>query len=209
MQLLGHFGAGTMLDIGCAEGWFTKWAISKIDTIVGVDISIPRIKKANREARSNSIHFVVATFDKLPFKEGAFETVMWSEGPEHSAAPKIALNEVSYVTKNLGVAIFSTMGLWPPLYYRELRKLLGAWGKEMSEWEKWGHYSIFTKKSFIELLSSHFEVVSSKFIRPPMLFPVIRLQVVFDGLIYKLTGRFFGSGWPGFGCLLVVGRKPV
>ncbi|MCW3982385.1 MAG: class I SAM-dependent methyltransferase [Candidatus Bathyarchaeota archaeon] len=209
VQILGRFGEGTMLDIGCAEGWFTKWAVSKMDTVVGVDISVPRIRKANCEAKGNSAHFVVATFDKLPFKEGVFETVIWSEGPEHSVAPKIALNEVSFVTKNSGIAIFTTMGLWPPLYYQELRKLFGAWSTEVSEWEKWGHYSIFTKKSFIDLLSSHFEVITSKFIRPPIVLPLISLQVVFDQLTYKLTGRFFGSGWPGFGCVFVVGRKPA
>lgn len=206
-NLINAYATGTVLDIGCAEGWLTLWSLGRADFAIGIDLSTPKIKRAIREAKDPKTAFIIASFDNLPFKKEAFNTIIWSEGPEHAVNPEKVLEEIFSLLKDEGVLITSTMGLHPPLLYKILRQLMGQWKTEVDDWLKWGHVSTFSRKSFLKLMSKHFVIVINLYLGPLIILPIRRLQKLFDIFLQKLTKRYVGSPWPGFGCILVVARK--
>jgi len=126
-RLMNGYAKGTLLDIGCAEGWLTLWSLDYVDAAVGIDLSLPKVKDATREARDRRTEFIAASFDSLPFRERAFDTIVWSEGPEHATDPEYVLRDVATLLKDGGVFLTSTMGLYPPQWYRLLRRAVGQW----------------------------------------------------------------------------------
>jgi len=201
------YAKGTLLDIGCAEGYLARWSLNYADFAVGVDLSAPKVKRAMQEVRDHRIEFLIASFDSLPFRKETFGTVIWSEGPEHAVNPEDVFREIAVLLKNNGSLITSTMGLEPPVWYRFLRRVLGEWKKEVEEWQRWGHVTTFTRESLLRLISQHFTVETNFSLRPLILFPIRRIQKFFDSFVQKLTGRYVGSAWPGFGCMVIVARK--
>jgi len=199
-------GEGLMLDIGCAEGYLMHWLHNYVKMAVGIDISIPKIKRAIKEVKDPNVNFIVASFDNLPFRPNSFDTILWSEGPEHATEPEIVLNQLACLLRRNGILITSTMGLKPPLYYRLFRQLIGVYDKEIQDWEKWGHITIFTPESFRKLISKFFKIEEVIFLRPPFVFPILKIQHLLDNIMCKITRNYIGSAWPGFGCIIIVAR---
>ncbi|MEM3680052.1 MAG: methyltransferase domain-containing protein [Metallosphaera sp.] len=121
-QLLHEYAEGIMLDIGCAEGWFSFWTPNSVKYYIGIDISIPKIKRAKQEVRIPKAEFIVASFDSFPFRRKIFDTIVWSEGPEHATGPEHIFREIEFLLKDNGVLIVSTMGLHPPSWYKVTSK---------------------------------------------------------------------------------------
>lgn len=206
-KLMCNYAKGILLDIGCAEGWLTLWSLDHVDTAVGIDLSLPKLKRAVREARKSRTDFILASFDRLPFRKETFDTVIWSEGPEHAENPEYVFSEVAVLLRDDGVFLISTMGLHPPPGYRFLRRVMGQWKKEVQEWRRWGHVSTFTGEQLLKLISEQLEVETNMLLRSFILVPIRRVQNFLDSLVQRFTGKHVGSAWPGFGCMIVVARK--
>jgi len=191
-----------MLDIGCAEGWLTHWCSKYVEKAVGIEMSIPKVKRAIREVKDPNTDFVVASFEYLPFRSNLFDIIIWSEGPEHATKPEIVLNRLAHLLKENGVLISSTMGIEPPFYYKVIRRLIGAYNKDLLEWKKWRHVTVFTVSKFKKLISKFFTIEREVFLRPLLLIPIVRIQSLFESVAYKVLKRYVGSAWPGFGALL-------
>jgi len=207
-QLIHKHAKGLVLDVGCAEGWFALWMPYHVE-YVGIDISVPKIKRAIYEVKRKGkiAEFIVCSFDNLPFKEEVFNTIIWSEGPEHAINPERIFREFKKLLKDSGIIIISTMGLDPPSWYKFLRQMLRQWEKDRLEEIKWGHVSTFTKSSLQLLITKYFKLKEVVEIRPLFLIPIRKLQNLFEHLVLKLTGRYVGSAWPGFGCIFIVESK--
>lgn len=100
---------GTVLDIGCADGVFTKVILEKsnAEKVVAIDVlkeSIDWAKKHWREEKR--VEFKVADGHKLPFKNKIFDAAFALEVLEHMAEPGKVLREVSRVLKPKGYAVF-------------------------------------------------------------------------------------------------------
>jgi len=207
-QLINNYAKGLVLDIGCAEGWFALWMLHGAE-YVGIDISATKIKRAIREVKEkiNIAEFIVCSFDDLPFREEAFDTIIWTEGPEHAINPEHVFRELKKLLRDRGTIIVSTMGLDPPSWYKFLRRMLKMQEKDELEQIKWGHVSTFTKAFLQSLITKYFKLERTVELRPLLLIPVRKLQYLFDIFVERLTGRYIGSAWPGFGCIFIVASK--
>lgn len=99
---------GKILDIGCADGTFTKVILdrSHADEIIGVDILKESIFFAKKRfARNKKMSFRVADAHKLPFGKVSFDGVFCLEALEHVLDPLKVLREIYRVLKKNGYVV--------------------------------------------------------------------------------------------------------
>jgi len=89
-----------VLDVGCGDGYY----LERINNAIGLDISRIRAKRAKE--RSNK-QVIVATAERMPFKESCFDGILLSEVLEHLSNPKKCLAEVVSIMKKDAVAVIS------------------------------------------------------------------------------------------------------
>ena len=100
---------GTVLDIGCADGMFSKVILdkSKAQKLIGIDVLKTSIAWANKHwAKGGKMKFMVKDAHKLDFASGSFDAVVALEVLEHVHKPLEVLKEVKRVLKKGGYGIF-------------------------------------------------------------------------------------------------------
>ncbi|MDH5771250.1 MAG: class I SAM-dependent methyltransferase [Candidatus Bathyarchaeota archaeon] len=110
LQLKGHDPTlGLLLDLGCGQGYLTRYFSKLGIEAVGVDISRKLVKDAKKNVPSRS--FLLADGVKLPFREEVFKTVVLNDVLEHVpynlANP--LLNEIRRTLKVGGKLYISVM----------------------------------------------------------------------------------------------------
>ncbi len=100
--------AENILDIGCADGTFTKIVFQKTGArkLVGIDVlksSIDYAKK--RFFKNKQMKFKVSDAHNLPFKAQEFDAVFCLEALEHVVDPSRVLQEIYRVLKKGGYAV--------------------------------------------------------------------------------------------------------
>jgi len=96
-KTLDHLNTGMrILDLGCGDGWFTKYLISKGYDCVGVDTNI-----------ENKHPFYRGTADKIPFSDKYFDCIIMFEVIEHIQPS--CYNEINRVLKEHGKLVISTI----------------------------------------------------------------------------------------------------
>jgi ubiquinone/menaquinone biosynthesis C-methylase UbiE len=101
--------SGKILDIGCADGVFTKIILdeSGADEIVGIDVLKESVAWAKKHwKKEKKMKFRVVDAHKLPFKSNNFSAVFAIEVLEHVFEPVKVLNEIKRVLKKGGYAVF-------------------------------------------------------------------------------------------------------
>lgn len=95
------------LDIGCASGYMVSQIANlfPLANYTGIDIYDKAINYA-RKTYPN-IDFEIASADKLPFLNGAFEIILFYETIEHVENPQECLKEISRVLKRNGTLILT------------------------------------------------------------------------------------------------------
>lgn len=103
-ELLGE-GVGRALDIGCGEGKFTRSLTSFVPHVAGVDVKVDKIAMALAAAEREgvSVDFRTASGEDLPFADGAFDAVIFSNSLHHMPTPAVALREALRVLKPGGL----------------------------------------------------------------------------------------------------------
>lgn len=99
---------GRILDIGSADGTFTKVIIekSKAQKVIGIDVLEKSVSYAKRRfARSKKVSFRVADAHKLPFPDRSFDAVFCLETMEHVEDPQKVVSEMFRVLKDDGYAV--------------------------------------------------------------------------------------------------------
>jgi len=82
LKLTGHNPkSGLLLDLGCGQGYLTRYFLKLGIEAVGVDISRKLIKNAKKNVPSGS--FISADGIKLPFREESFNTTILNDVLEH------------------------------------------------------------------------------------------------------------------------------
>lgn len=97
-----------ILDVGCADGTFTKIVLVKsgASKVVGIDVLPKSVSYAKRRfARSKRMSFRVADAHKLPFKDRTFDAVFCLETLEHVENPEKVISEIYRVLKDDGCII--------------------------------------------------------------------------------------------------------
>jgi ubiquinone/menaquinone biosynthesis C-methylase UbiE len=100
---------GKILDIGCADGTFTKVILdkSKAQKIIAIDVLKDSIKWAERHwKRNKKMKFMVGDAHNLKFGANSFDAVFALEILEHVFDPIKVFKEIKRVLKKGGYAIF-------------------------------------------------------------------------------------------------------
>ncbi len=96
------------LDVGCADGMFTKYYLEKYPKTEGwgIDISEVVIELAKKNCPEG--HFLAADCYLLPFENEEFDMVHCAETIEHLEYPEKAIDEMWRVLKPEGILIITT-----------------------------------------------------------------------------------------------------
>jgi 2-polyprenyl-3-methyl-5-hydroxy-6-metoxy-1,4-benzoquinol methylase len=100
---------GKILDIGSADGVFTKIVLDKsgAQKVIGIDVLKSSVEWAKRHwKKDRRLEFRVGNVNKLDFKTNSFDAVFALEVLEHIPHPELALSEIKRVLKRGGHAIF-------------------------------------------------------------------------------------------------------
>ena len=99
---------GKILDIGSADGVFTKVILdkSKAKEILGIDVLKKSVDWANKHWKANKkMKFKLGDAHKLIFKANTFDAVFALEVMEHVFEPQIVFREIRRVLKKKGYVI--------------------------------------------------------------------------------------------------------
>lgn len=96
---------GKILDIGSADGTFTKIILdkSRAEKVVGIDVLESSVKYAKKRfARSKKMSFRLADAHNLPFRDKEFDGVICLETLEHVEDPAQVIREMKRVLTDKG-----------------------------------------------------------------------------------------------------------
>ena len=116
--LQGFPQGGSVLEIGCGTGHFTRWLHRLGLATVGLDLSAVMLTKAKR---SNGVPLVQGNALHLPFADGAIDVTAFITTLEFLESPGQALVEAVRVARR-GV-VLGVLNRWSPLGLR--RRLAG------------------------------------------------------------------------------------
>lgn len=106
-QILSKLQFSNCLDVGCASGYMIS-QIAKFypqAKYAGIDVYDKAINYARKTYPH--INFKVASADKLPFKDNAYDLILFYETIEHVENPKECLLEIKRVLKKDGTLILT------------------------------------------------------------------------------------------------------
>lgn len=95
----------TILDVGCASGWFLSELAKKFKNAkcTGIDVYDDAIEYGKK--RYKKLELIKADGHKIPFKKASFDFVICNEVLEHVEHPEKVLLEIKRVLKPGGVAV--------------------------------------------------------------------------------------------------------
>jgi len=104
--------SSAVLEVGCAEGHYVRYAVSMSPFVVGLDISQNYLLKAKAASRHSHEHatrteYVEADAERLPFRDKCFSLVLCLDVLEHLPEPLWAIREIKRVVKKKGILLLS------------------------------------------------------------------------------------------------------
>jgi 2-polyprenyl-3-methyl-5-hydroxy-6-metoxy-1,4-benzoquinol methylase len=147
----------SLLDVGCGEGVLThKWAQRLGDRrVVGIDLEDPAIQAEWEKRRAPNLDYRIMKAENLPFADGEFDVATAIEVLEHVPDPAHTVAEMARVASGHLLVSVPREPLW-----RMLNVARGAYLKDLGNTP--GHLNHWSKRSFVELLSRHGEVVEAR-----------------------------------------------
>ena len=99
---------GKILDIGCADGMFTKVILQKSQAIqiIGIDVLPRSIAWAKKHWKDKRLVFKVGEAEKLDYPANTFDAVFALEVLEHVHDPFAVLAQIKKVLKKGGYGMF-------------------------------------------------------------------------------------------------------
>ena len=98
IEELARLCAGTVLEVGCNDGFLTQCIRERGLEVTGVEISLPAIAQAKAQF-GEDFPIVHGDACKLPFGDGTFDTVVGGEILEHLENPGTGLAEMFRVAR--------------------------------------------------------------------------------------------------------------
>jgi 2-polyprenyl-3-methyl-5-hydroxy-6-metoxy-1,4-benzoquinol methylase len=148
-ELLGRAAPDSILDVGCGERYPQA-------RIVGIDLEAPDIQAGWAQHQAPNIEYQISKAENLPFGDGEFPLASAIEVLEHVPDPAHTVAEMARVARGGHVLVSVPR---EPLW-RGLNMARGAYLKDLGNTP--GHVNHWSKRSFVELLSRHGEVVEAR-----------------------------------------------
>ncbi len=99
---------GEILDIGSADGMFSKVILDKTGAkkLIGIDVLKKSVDWANKHWKKYPMKFMVGDAHKLSFRSGTFDAVFALEVLEHVHKPVEVFKEIKRILKKNGYGMF-------------------------------------------------------------------------------------------------------
>ena len=156
-ELFAQADPQSLLDVGCGEAVLThKWA-QALDgkRVVGIDLDDPQLHELWKERQAPNLEYRVMKAENLPFADGEFDVATAIEVLEHVPDPAHTVAEMARVAKGHLLVSVPREPLW-----RGLNMARGAYIKQLGNTP--GHLNHWSKRSFVDLLSRHGDVVQAR-----------------------------------------------
>ena len=155
-ELFAQAGPRSILDVGCGEGVLThRWAQATEGRVVGIDLEDPAIQAEWEKRRAPNLEYRVMKAENLPFADGECELAAAIEVREHVPDPEHTVAEMARVARSHLLVSVPREPLW-----RALNMARGAYLRDLGNTP--GHVNHWSKRSFVQLLSRHGEVVEAR-----------------------------------------------
>jgi len=109
LNLLNPAPGEIILDAGCGTGVFTLDILSRGPNVIGLDVSLPMLKRAGEKTRRYWFRTVLGDMLNLPFPEKSFDRVISVTALEFIEDARGALRELFRVTKRGGCIVAATL----------------------------------------------------------------------------------------------------
>ncbi len=103
-----------ILDAGCGTGIFTFDILSSGSKVIGLDLSLPMLRRAEKKLEGYPFRIVLADMLNLPFSEGSFDKAVSVTALEFIEDGRTAVGELFRVTKRGGVVVVATLNSLSP-----------------------------------------------------------------------------------------------
>ena len=119
-----------LLDVGCAEGYYTIDLAPRARMTVAADVSMSvlRFMGGLRGMRKASLHRLLSDVERLPFEDAVFDKALCSHLLEHVLDDRAVIREVHRVLRPGGTAVFAI-----PLKYTLQYGLM----RTVERWARW------------------------------------------------------------------------
>ena len=119
---LGHRFRGDerLLDVGCGDGGVARLLRGRVREVVAVDI-----EPSPQWQDADSLRFMVADGERLPFGDAEFDLVHSKDSLHHMDHPERAVAEYRRVLKPGGGALIVESNRYNPIFFVHMTKMLG------------------------------------------------------------------------------------
>jgi ubiquinone/menaquinone biosynthesis C-methylase UbiE len=114
LDLLRPLPGEIILDAGCGTGVFTIDILALGARVIGLDISLPMLRRARGKAREYPFQIVLGDMLRLPFLDGSFDKVASVTALEFVQDAKSSVQELFRVTKKGGSILVATLNSLSP-----------------------------------------------------------------------------------------------
>ena len=155
-ELFTAAGPTSLLDVGCGEGVLTHQWAQRIDgRVVGIDLDDPQLHEQWATRQAPNLEYLVMKAERMPLHDGEFDVACAIEVLEHVPDPEHTVAEMARVANRWLLVSVPREPLW-----RGLNMARGAYWSQLGNTP--GHLNHWTKRSFVELLSHHGDVVQAR-----------------------------------------------
>jgi 2-polyprenyl-3-methyl-5-hydroxy-6-metoxy-1,4-benzoquinol methylase len=153
-ELFDRAAPSSVLDVGCGEGVLVhRWAQRLGEArMVGIDLEEESIQSGWAQRQAPNLEYRVMEAQRLPFADGEFDLVSAIEVLEHLPDPVLTLAEMTRCAQRHVLVSVPHEPLW-----RMLNMARGAYWPALGNTP--GHLNHWSRRSFVQLLSRHGEVV--------------------------------------------------
>jgi 2-polyprenyl-3-methyl-5-hydroxy-6-metoxy-1,4-benzoquinol methylase len=147
----------SVLDVGCGEGVLThQWAEALGERrIVGIDLEDAKLQAEWETRRRPNLEYRTMLAENMPFADGEFDMACAIEVLEHVPDPAHTVAEMARVARSHLLVSVPREPLW-----RMLNMARGAYVSDLGNTP--GHVNHWSKRSFVQLLSQHGDVIEKR-----------------------------------------------
>ncbi len=156
-ELFARTDPRSLLDVGCGEGILThEWALRLGGRrVVGIDLDDPQLHAQWEQRQAPNLEYRVMKAEALPFADAEFDCATAIEVLEHVPDPAHTVAEMARVASGHLLVSVPREPMW-----RMLNMARGAYLKDLGNTP--GHLNHWSKRSFVELMARHGEVIEAR-----------------------------------------------